>query len=65
MKQNPCYKCEDRNAECHSTCQLYSDWVKYRYDYRAEAIKKECFEKSYNKYKKNLCIKAKRKKDGR
>ena len=25
----PCYKCENREAGCHSTCKLYIEWKKY------------------------------------
>lgn len=26
MKKNPCYKCDNRTPECHSTCEWYRDW---------------------------------------
>lgn len=25
---NVCYKCPDRSAECHSTCEKYIEWKK-------------------------------------
>lgn len=24
--KSPCYKCDRRNATCHSNCQEYKDW---------------------------------------
>ena len=27
-KQNPCYKCEDRHAGCHGSCEAYQTWRK-------------------------------------
>lgn len=24
----PCYKCEERNFNCHSKCPLYAEWQK-------------------------------------
>ena len=26
MRENPCYKCEDRSAICHSICEKYKAW---------------------------------------
>ena len=26
---NPCYKCEERNAECHSICEKYKIWKEW------------------------------------
>lgn len=26
--KNPCYKCEDREIGCHSTCEKYNEWKK-------------------------------------
>ena len=26
MKKNPCYKCDKRTPECHSTCEWYREW---------------------------------------
>lgn len=26
MTSNPCFKCEDRTAGCHSTCKRYLEW---------------------------------------
>ena len=23
----PCYKCADRTAECHASCEQYKDWT--------------------------------------
>lgn len=25
-KENPCYKCPDRSAICHSVCERYREW---------------------------------------
>ena len=25
-KENPCWKCEDRSAVCHSVCNKYKEW---------------------------------------
>ena len=27
MTKNPCKKCNDRNATCHSNCSKYAEWV--------------------------------------
>lgn len=34
----PCWYCEERNPNCHGTCEKYKNYVKARQD-RAEAIK--------------------------
>ena len=30
MKTVPCYGCNERTAECHSTCSKYKDWRQYK-----------------------------------
>ena len=40
MNVNPCYKCNKRNVNCHSTCKAYTDW-KAEYNRIKEEIKLE------------------------
>lgn len=37
---NPCFKCPDRWAECHSSCEKYKQYVK-EYETYKEAINKK------------------------
>ena len=39
--RNPCYKCDDRTAECHATCVKYLDW--------SDAVRKQNKVKQENK----------------
>lgn len=37
--RNPCYKCEERQIKCHSTCEKYKEWRK-AYDEQKAKIDK-------------------------
>lgn len=40
MNYAPCSNCQDRNAECHSNCDIYLNW-KAEHDERQRKIKEE------------------------
>ena len=43
--QAPCKDCPDRHTLCHSTCEKYIEYNKYREEVRAK--KREFYEKEY------------------
>lgn len=57
-KENPCYKCEDRSAICHSICERYKTWsdkvVKQRENrYNQKQAKSRTYPSSMDNLRKN------------
>lgn len=45
-KENPCYICDNRKQECHSTCTIYKEWRDKMNELNATAQKEKS--KFYN-----------------
>ena len=45
MRDNPCFKCENRHSTCHSTCEEYLTWKK---DYDKEMKKARARKNGWN-----------------
>ena len=56
-KKTPCYGCEDRAADCHSSCVKYGEWKAKSEALKAEVRKKIVVEREIIDYE----IKKKRK----
>lgn len=66
--ETPCFKCNKRTAECHSTCYNYKEWVK-EFEKSKEKIKnaknKENLADSYEKLRSKRAQNTKRRRIAR
>lgn len=50
MKNSPCYKCNDREIGCHSSCEKYKEWREQYYDKKAEIKKSKATDKIFTEH---------------
>lgn len=61
MKQNPCYKCEDRRVGCHGVCERYNEWSSARSSHREKVKEEKIKERAISYYYKEKHEKERRK----